>query len=355
MAKEIKVVLLDIDGVVTNGKVFVNSSGEEIKQIDFKDLYVSFEIKRMGLKLGFLTKEKTAITEFFNQRFEPDFFYNGISDKLSAIDGICEALDITRENVCYMGDGKYDIQGVASVGLGACPSNAIPEVKEVASLVLNKGGGDGCIWELVEHLKGMDERNDFTNSLLEHIDVVNKIKLDRQFQDNILAIANLIVDCYKDGGRVLFAGNGGSAADAQHLATELVSRFYFNRPPLDAESLASNVATLTALANDYAYDNVFARQVLAKARKGDVFVGISTSGKSQNILEAFRAAKEKEAFVVAMIGNHTPKDIEDYADYIINVPSDITPRIQECHILIGHMICEIVEKKMFAEKKETYK
>lgn len=347
MAEEIKVVLLDIDGVVTNGKVLVNSAGEEIKQIDFKDLDGAFEIKRMGLKLGFLTKEQTAITEFFKKRFEPDFFYNGISDKLSAIDAICEELKITRENVCYMGDGKYDVQGVANVGLGVCPNNAIPEVKEVASLVLEKDGGDGCVWQLVEHLKSLTERNNFTNSLLEHIDVVNRIKLDKQLQEKIVAVADKIVDCYKNGGRVLFAGNGGSASDAQHLATELVSRFYFNRPPLDAESLASNVATLTALANDYAYDNVFARQVLAKAKKGDVFVGISTSGKSQNILEAFRAAKEKQAVVVAMIGRNITKDVEDFADYIINVPSDITPRIQECHILIGHMICEIVERKVF--------
>lgn len=349
MAGEIKVVLLDIDGVVTNGKVLVNSAGEEIKQIDFKDLDGAFEIKRMGLKLGFLTKEQTAITEFFKKRFEPDFFYNGISDKLCAIDAICEELNITRENVCYMGDGKYDVQGVANVGLGVCPNNAIPEVKEVASLVLEKDGGDGCVWQLVEHLKSLTERNNFTSSLLEHIDIVNKIKLDKHLQEKIVAVADEIVDCYKNGGRVLFAGNGGSASDAQHLATELVSRFYFNRPPLDAESLASNVATLTALANDYAYDNVFARQVLAKAKKGDVFVGISTSGKSQNILEAFRAAKEKQAVVVAMIGRNITKDVEDFADYIINVPSDITPRIQECHILIGHMICEIVERKVFGE------
>ncbi len=351
MAAEIKVVLLDIDGVVTNGKVLVNTAGEEIKQIDFKDLDGAFEIKRMGLKLGFLTKEQTAITEFFRKRFQPDFFYNGIADKLTAIDEICRELGIQRENVCYMGDGKYDVDGVANVGLGVCPANAIPEVKEVASLVLEKDGGDGCVWQLVEHLKSFTERNNFTNSLLQHIDVVNRIKLDKELQERIVAVADRIVKCYYEGGRVLFAGNGGSASDAQHLATELVSRFYFNRPPLDAESLASNVATLTALANDYAYDNVFARQVLAKAGEKDIFVGISTSGKSQNILEAFRAAREKRATVVAMIGEHVPKDVSDYADYIIAVPSSITPRIQECHILIGHMICEIVERKMFGEAR----
>lgn len=347
MSKEIKVVLLDIDGVVTNGKVLVNSSGEEIKQIDFKDLDGAFEIKRMGLKLGFLTKEQTAITEFFRDRFKPDFFYSGISNKLQAIDEICDGLELQRENVCYMGDGKYDIEGVANVGLGVCPNNAIPEVKEVASLVLDKDGGDGCVWQLVEHLKCLTESNDFTNSLLEHIEVVNRIKLDKDLQKIIVNVAGKITECYKNKGRVLLAGNGGSASDAQHLATEFVSRFYFNRPPLDAESLASNVATLTALGNDYAYEHIFSRQVEAKTKKGDIFIGISTSGKSKNILEAFKTAKEKEAVVVAMIGEHVNKDIEDYADYVISVPSSITPRIQECHILIGHMICEIVEREMF--------
>lgn len=350
MATNIKAVLLDIDGVVTNGKVLVNSAGEEIKQIDFKDLDGAFEIKRMGLKLGFLTKEKTAITEFFRDRFKPDFFYNGVSDKLSAIDTICEDLGISRENVCYMGDGKYDIEGVANVGLGTCPSNAIPEVREVASLVLSKAGGDGCVWQLVEHLKVLEENNAFTASLIEHIDVVNKIKLDKQLQEKILAVADKIVKCYEKGGRVLLAGNGGSASDAQHLATELVSRFYFNRPPLDAEALAANVATLTALGNDYSYDSIFARQIEAKAREGDIFIGISTSGKSKNILEAFRAAKKKKAVVVAFTGKDSNVDIDSTADYIIAIPSGITPRIQECHILIGHMICEIVEHKLFGEE-----
>lgn len=350
MSKDIKAVLLDIDGVVTNGKVLVNSTGDEIKQIDFKDLDGAFEIKRMGLKLGFLTKENTAITEFFRERFKPDFFYNGVGNKLQAIDEICEKLNIGRENVCYMGDGKYDIEGVANVGLGVCPSNAIPEVREIAALVLNKDGGDGCVWQLVEHLKCLTAGNDFTNSLLEHIEVVNKIKLDKPLQKTIVAVAEKITESYKNGGRVLLAGNGGSASDAQHIATELVSRFYFNRSPLDAESLAANVATLTALGNDYGYEDIFSRQLEAKAKKGDIFIGISTSGKSKNILEAFRAAKAKEAVVVAMLGENTPKDVKDYADYLINVPSTITPRIQECHILIGHMICEMVEQRLFGEK-----
>ena len=348
--KEIKVVLLDIDGVVTNGKVLVDSKGDEIKQIDFKDLDGAFEIKRMGLKLGFVTKEKTPITEFFNERFKPDVFYNGISDKLQVIKEVCETFKVDTENICYMGDGKYDIIGVANVGLGVCPNNAIPEVKEVAQIVLSKDGGDGCVWELVEHLKGYIQKNEFINSLIEHIDVVNKIKFDKELQHKILQVAEVITKCYKNQGRVLLAGNGGSASDAQHIATELISRFYFNRPSLDAECLAGNMAALTALGNDFSFDTIFSRQVEGKAKEGDVFIGISTSGKSKNIINALISAKKQKATTVVLIGGSSNNDITGNADYIVNVPSKITPRIQECHILIGHMICEIVEKNLFGEE-----
>ncbi len=347
---DIKAVLLDIDGVVTNGKVLVNSSGEEIKQIDFKDLDGAFEIKRMGMKLGFITKENTPITHFFKARFKPDFFYNGTQNKLVAIDAICENLQIRREQICYMGDGKHDIEGVAYVGLGVCPANAIPEVKEVATLVLTKDGGDGCIWQLVEHLKSFTQKNAFTSSLLEHIDVVNMIKLDTALQENILAVVNCITTCYRTQNKVLLCGNGGSACDAQHMATELVSRFYFNRPALEAESLAANVPTLTAIGNDYGYEQLFARQVEAKAKKGDVFIGLSTSGTSPNVIAAFKVAKKKQAHTVAMIGAHVPKDIRDFADFVISIPSSITPRVQECHTLVGHMICEMVERNLFGDE-----
>lgn len=342
--QDIQIVLLDIDGVVTNGKVFVDSDGKEIKQIDFKDLDGAFELKRMGLKLGFVTKEKTPITEFFKKRFEPDIFYSGISNKLEAIDKICADYSVKRENICYMGDGKYDIEGVASVGLGCCPQNAIPEVQEVAKLVLSKKGGDGCVWELVRHFKA---NAGLLDSLLEHIDVINLIKLDKSLQNKIITVADAIAERYERKGRVFLAGNGGSASDAQHIATEFVSRFYFNRPSLDAECLAGNMSALTALGNDYGFEQVFSRQLSGKAGENDVFIGITTSGNSQNIIKALEVAKEKSTLTIALLGEHTPKEIERYCDFIINVPSKITPRVQECHIFIGHVICELVEKKLF--------
>ena len=159
---------------------------------------------------------------------------------------------------------------------------------------------------------------------------------------------DIITTALRSGGKVHFCGNGGSAADAQHLAAELSGRFYIDRPPLNAEALHCNTSYLTAVANDYGYDAVFARLLQGTARVGDVVVGISTSGNSQNILKAFEKAKEMGVHVIAMTGESGGK-MKELADVLLNVPSTDTPRIQESHILVGHILCELVETAMFGE------
>ncbi|BDU71072.1 D-sedoheptulose-7-phosphate isomerase [Mesoterricola silvestris] len=156
-----------------------------------------------------------------------------------------------------------------------------------------------------------------------------------------------MITAFRSGGRVLFCGNGGSAADAQHLAAEFSGRFYFDRPPLDSEALHVNTSFLTAVANDYDYNVTYARLVLAKGRPGDVLVGITTSGNSKNILAAFEKAKEVGMVTVGMTGEGGGK-LKGLSDILLEVPSNDTPRIQEGHILIGHILCELVEKGLFA-------
>lgn len=158
-----------------------------------------------------------------------------------------------------------------------------------------------------------------------------------------------IIESYKQDNKVYFCGNGGSAADAQHLAAELSGRFYFDRDPLFAEALHVNTSYLTAVANDYSYDEIYSRMVKAKGREGDVLFGISTSGNSENVLRAMKIAKDKNMITVAFTGDNGGK-MKDYADLLINVPSDDTPRIQEAHIMIGHIICEMVESGLFKRK-----
>jgi D-sedoheptulose 7-phosphate isomerase len=180
--------------------------------------------------------------------------------------------------------------------------------------------------------------------------VKKTIMEDNSFLDRIDKSVEAMVKAYKNNGKVLFCGNGGSAADAQHLAAELSGRFYFDREPLDAEALHVNTSYLTAVANDYSYDVVFERMIKAVGKKGDILVSISTSGNSVNIYKAMQEAKAKGMINIALTGE-TGGKIKELADILLNVPSKVTPRIQESHIMIGHIICEQVEKQLFAKNE----
>ncbi|MDD2717016.1 MAG: D-sedoheptulose 7-phosphate isomerase [Candidatus Wallbacteria bacterium] len=185
-----------------------------------------------------------------------------------------------------------------------------------------------------------------TQSLQNTCSLLQKIIADAGFISSISKAADEIVKVYRSGRRVYFCGNGGSAADAQHLAAELTGRFYYDREPLDAEALHTNTSHLTAVANDYSFDEVFARLLHAKGKKGDLLVGISTSGNSKNILRAFEEARKSGLFIIGLTGEGGGK-MKDLCDLLLAVPSRDTPRIQEAHITIGHIICELVESTLF--------
>jgi len=175
-----------------------------------------------------------------------------------------------------------------------------------------------------------------------------KILEDSAFLEKIAAVIHASVNVYKNGKKILIAGNGGSAADAQHFAAELVGRYGFDRPSLPALALTTDTSNLTAIGNDYGYDHVFSRQLEGMGQEGDLFIGISTSGNSQNILNAFASAKAKGITTVALSGRDGGK-MAAVADYTLIVPSHATPRIQESHLLIEHMICDAIEKEIFGD------
>ena len=181
--------------------------------------------------------------------------------------------------------------------------------------------------------------------IAESVRVKQTLLADETLMDKIAQVAKVIVDAYKAGHKTLWAGNGGSAADAQHMAGELVNKFTFDRPALAALSLSTDTSIITAVGNDYGFDRLFARQVEAQGCKGDVFIGISTSGRSKNLVEALPACRAKGITAVAIVGAN-PCPMDDY-DYVIHVPSMETPRIQECQTLIGHILCYIVEQELF--------
>ncbi|HMG15674.1 MAG TPA: SIS domain-containing protein [Saprospiraceae bacterium] len=183
----------------------------------------------------------------------------------------------------------------------------------------------------------------------ESILVKQHLLQDHNIIEEIHKIIDVIVNAYQNDKKVLFCGNGGSAADAQHLAAELSGRFYINRDPLFAEALHVNSSYMTAVANDYSYEDVYSRLVKAMGRKGDILFAISTSGNSSNILKAIESAQSQKMIVIGMTGSTGGKMLQQ-CDYILKIPSTDTPRIQESHIMIGHIICEMVEKSLFPFK-----
>jgi D-sedoheptulose 7-phosphate isomerase len=188
------------------------------------------------------------------------------------------------------------------------------------------------------------------NSILEQIAeaerVMHAMQRDEVLLAAVAAASQACIDCIRGGGRVLLAGNGGSAADAQHIAGEFVSRFNFDRPGLSAIALTTDTSILTAIGNDYGYEQLFARQVQAHGNKGDVFIGYSTSGKSPNILKAFAEARARGMVCIGFTGNRGGP-MGELCDHLLAVPSSQTPKIQEGHLVLGHILCGLVESTIF--------
>lgn len=184
------------------------------------------------------------------------------------------------------------------------------------------------------------------NEVTKAIEIFSAIRADEALLDKVAGFAETIVSALNAGNKVLIAGNGGSAADAQHIAGEFVSRFNFDRPGLPAFALTTDTSVMTAIGNDYGYEKLFSRQVQAVGSKGDIFWGISTSGKSPNVLNAMREARSKGLYVAGFTGEHG-NAMRELADVCIEVPSRETPKIQEGHILLGHIVCGLVESSIF--------
>lgn len=189
-------------------------------------------------------------------------------------------------------------------------------------------------------------KNYIVNELTKTKELFERILSDETLQKNIETTANVCVQALKRGNKIMFCGNGGSAADSQHMAAELVSRFNYDRPALNAIALTVDTSALTAIGNDYGYVFSFSRQVQALGSEGDVLVGISTSGRSKNVVEAIKSAKAKKIITIALLGREG-RDIGEIVDYQINIPSDETPKIQEGHISAGHIICALIEEEFF--------
>lgn len=192
----------------------------------------------------------------------------------------------------------------------------------------------------------MDNKRVISKRLKEHLLLMESIQADQVLKEQLSEVANLIIECFKKGNKVYFCGNGGSAADAQHLAAEFSGKFYIDRRGLPSEALHCNSSYLTAVANDYSYDVIYSRLICGIGKFGDILIGISTSGNSSNIINAFKKCNELGIKTIALVG-HNGGEMKKIADYSLLIPSSNTPRIQEVQISLGHIICEIVESRIF--------
>jgi D-sedoheptulose 7-phosphate isomerase len=345
-------VIFDIDGVLTDGNVYIDPAGNETKRIAYDDIDAIFELKRRGLKIGFVSGEDGGFSSYVKKRFDPDFFIAGCKDKLTWFKGLEETKTVVRNEVCFVGDSLKDTELLEYIPLSYAPADVDPLVKSRATIITNANRGNGVVREVVYSVLAQNsQRNRETDPVIfssidDHLALITSLRDDDELIRKTNDAALLITESLRRGGRLLICGNGGSAADSQHLATELVSRFYLERKALDAEALTINTSSLTAIANDYEFDRVFSRQVEAKGRAGDVLLGISTSGNSSNVIQAINSAKSIGMATIAMTGSNSLSTMARIADVWIGVPSSDTPRIQEAHILIGHILCQIIERAL---------
>ena len=347
----INILALDVDGVLTDGSVFLGASGEQEKRLSFRDLDALSRARAAGLTLALVTGEQGPMVDAVAARVGIELTIQSAKDKLAALSQLATQLQAPVESICYVGDADRDADALRAVGLGLAPKDASHAAQRAAHRVLSKPGGFGAVEEAVEICLARARSQAFELKAVERLSQIadRSIEAPQKMRDEQLPVlaevAKVFINCLQAGGKILLCGNGGSAADAQHVAGELVGRFLNNRQPWPAIALATDCSVVTAIANDFGYENVFARQVRALAKPGDVVVGISTSGRSPNVLRALEAARRLGAVCVGFTGS-PGRPLDEYSDVCFRAPVSDVPRIQEIHILAWHSVCEVVETEL---------
>lgn len=347
----IRLLALDIDGVLTDGRTTLSASGEEVKQLYFHDLDGITALTRRGMPVVLVTGETGALVEAIAHRLNLPVL-EGRKDKFAAMQQLAADYHLSLGEICYVGDSDRDAPALRAVGLGLAPANASPAAKAAAHRVLSRMGGYGTVAEaiaLVEQLQANGSSSFQPNfqRIVQESMAAHQCLLDESLPV-LDEVAQAFVHALRRGNKIMLFGNGGSAADAQHVAGELIGRFLKERNPLPAIALTTDTSILTAVANDWDFQDIFARQVRALARPGDVAVGISTSGKSPNVLKALADARTCGATTIGFTGADGAA-MRAAADICFCAPAHLTPRIQELHLLAWHAICEVVEDSLLTE------
>ena len=355
----INVLVLDIDGVLTDGTAVLTAAEREEKRIHFHDLDAVTQARRAGFTLALVTGETSASVDRIAARFGVERVTRGAKDKPAALEALAAELGVSPATMCYIGDSDRDAPALAMVGLGLAPADATPAARAAAHRVLEAEGGKGAVAEAVRMLlrqrAGAAQAHPPDVLPLEaraRSIVAESVTAHQRLLDEsmpvLVAVAQTFIRALRAGHKILLFGNGGSAADAQHVACELVGRFLKQRPAWPAIALTTDSSVLTAVSNDWAFEEVFARQVRALAQPGDVVVGISTSGGTANVLRGLEAARKQGAVAVGFTGRRGGA-MDQHTDVCFYAPADATPRIQELHLLAWHTICQLVEEQLADE------
>jgi D-sedoheptulose 7-phosphate isomerase len=356
MSSDILLLALDVDGVLTDGSVTITRSGEESKGIAFRDLDALARARRAGLRIALVTGEEGPLVMAIAAKAGAEFVLPAAKDKVAALEALSANAAVPLARICFLGDADRDAMAFPMVGMSLCPADGSRAARRSATRVLGAKGGAGAVEEAVELLLGDSEEGDlrpgFENTLrrITEDSIRAHEKLIVESMPVLAEVASVITRALKAGRRIYFCGNGGSAADAQHVAAELVGRFALEREPFPALALTTDTSILTAVGNDWDFKDIFSRQVRAHARAGDIVVGISTSGKSANVVRALEVGRDCGAVTMAFTGRNGGA-VAKAADYCFKAPDATTPRIQELHLLAWHGICEVVEAAMVSKSE----
>jgi D-sedoheptulose 7-phosphate isomerase len=356
MVSRIRVLALDIDGVITDGTATPSDGGDDNKRFSFHDLDAVTQARQSGLTIAMVTGEDNPSVDRITRRFDVHVVTKGAKDKLLALEALSGQLNVRLDEFCYVGDSDRDAPALRHVGLGLAPSNATLSAKAAAHRVLSSAGGHGAVAETVALIHRLQACEDGADALKKDMYCIIKNSLDAHQRlldvslSVLVRIMQVCVQTIRAGHKILLFGNGGSAADAQHVAGELVGRFLLESEPWPVIALTTDTSILTAVGNDWDFADIFSRQVRALARPGDLVVGISTSGRSENVLRGLQAGRARGATTVGFTGSHGA-GMAEHVDICFRAPAESTPRIQELHLLAWHAICELVERELLLKDR----
>jgi len=339
-------IVLDIDGVLTDGSDAVHA-GE--KRLFLRDLDALTRARREGFGIAFLTGESEEAASPVVERCGGGPALYGMKDKVGGLKQLIGQLECSFEDVCYVADGVRDAPALEIAGLGLAPSNASAPARAAADRVLGSRGGAGVVEEAVALLMGQgggsgDNLAEFVRDQLTNAADFMRIVAEGEVKEIVRAI-ELIIWSLSAGGKIVFFGNGGSAATAQHAAAELLGRCRKTRAPLSAVALTSDTVLLTALGNDFGQEMLFERQIEALVRYGDVALGMSTSGQSVNVARGLAAAARLGARTIALLGAE-PGVVGSAAELYVTFPVSDTARIQELHLAVLHAACAYIDERL---------